>query len=260
MPRPRKSRLVGRQPTVDYFKPRGVPLSQLTEVYLPVEGYEALRLADIEGLSQEEAAGRMNVSRHTFGRVLAEARRVVAEAVIKGLALRIEGGHYAIREACGAAGGICSWTLDAGKGPRMKSAADTPSGPAGLSSREKKMDKIAVSSQGPTLEDRVDPRFGRAAGFLVVDAQTREHTYLDNGAAQTRAQGAGIQAAELVAKAGVKTVLSGFVGPKAFQALAAAGIQVGEVAEGITVQEALERFAQGQVKIIAAPNRQGHWR
>jgi predicted Fe-Mo cluster-binding NifX family protein len=122
------------------------------------------------------------------------------------------------------------------------------------------MAKIAVSSQGPSLEDQVDPRFGRAAGFLVVDPQTMEHAYLDNGAAQSRSQGAGIQAAEVVAKAGVKTVLSGFVGPKAFQALSAAGIQVGEVPEGTTVREALKLYNQGQVKIIAAPNRQGHWR
>jgi predicted DNA-binding protein (UPF0251 family) len=63
------------------------------EVTLPVEGLEAIRLADYQGLDQEMAAGMMNVSRQTFGRILAEARAVIADALIMGKVLRIEGGH-----------------------------------------------------------------------------------------------------------------------------------------------------------------------
>ncbi|MDP3428185.1 MAG: NifB/NifX family molybdenum-iron cluster-binding protein, partial [Humidesulfovibrio sp.] len=85
---------------------------------------------------------------------------------------------------------------------------------------------IAVTSEGPKLTDMVDPRFGRAAGFVVVDLATMAVSYVDNGSSQVLAQGAGIQAAENVAKAGAGVVLSGFVGPKAFQALSAGGIQV----------------------------------
>jgi len=85
-------RTVGMVPNVVYFKPRGVPLRMLEEVVLGVDEVEALRLADLEGLSQEETGGRMNVSRQTTGRILEEARRKVADALVNGKALRIEGG------------------------------------------------------------------------------------------------------------------------------------------------------------------------
>lgn len=117
--------------------------------------------------------------------------------------------------------------------------------------------KIAVSSEGPSLDDLLDSRFGRAAGFVVVDPETMESTYINNGAAQLRGQGAGIQAAETVAGAGAKLVLTGYVGPKAFQALSAAGIQVGQDLQGLTVRQAVERYKSGQVDPAQAPNSAG---
>lgn len=109
------------------------------------------------------------------------------------------------------------------------------------------MKKIAISSEGPTLEDQVDPRFGRAAGFIIVDPETMVFEYLDNGTSQARAQGAGIQAAENVVSAGVEAVLTGFVGPKAFQALAATGIRVAQNLENMSVREAVEHYLKGEV-------------
>lgn len=109
------------------------------------------------------------------------------------------------------------------------------------------MNRIAITSEGPTLADRVDPRFGRAAGFIIVDPETMVFDYVENGAAQVRAQGAGIQAAETIARSGVKAVLTGFVGPKAFQALAAAGIRIVQDLDNLTVGEAIERFKSGSV-------------
>ena len=122
------------------------------------------------------------------------------------------------------------------------------------------MNVIAVSSEGPTLDDNLDPRFGRAAGFVIVDPQTMEHRYIENGSSQAMAQGAGIQAAETVAANGVKAVLTGFVGPKAFMALSAAGIQVSQNLENVTVREAIDRFKAGTVEWAEAPNRRGHGR
>jgi predicted Fe-Mo cluster-binding NifX family protein len=119
------------------------------------------------------------------------------------------------------------------------------------------MKRIAVTSEGPSLDDQVDPRFGRAAGFVVVDLETMESRYIDNGQSQVMAQGAGIQAAELIARAGVSCLLTGYVGPKAFQALAAAGIQVGQNLEGLTVRQAVERFQRGRVEMAEAPNQAG---
>ncbi len=238
MPRPRKCRWVQNKPSTTYFKPRGVPLRELTEVNLTVEGAEALRLADLEGLSQQEAALRMKVSRHTFGRVLAEARRAVAEAVVMGQALRIDGGDYAI-------GGR------KGQPSPQPDACDAPA-----HTQENPMSKIAISSEGPTLNDLLDPRFGRAGGFVIYDPQTKKTEYLNNGQAQNMNQGAGIQAAETVAKAGAKVLLTGYVGPKAFRALEAVGIKVGQDLEGLTVGQAIERYLSGQVEVATGPNRE----
>lgn len=90
MTRPKKARRIACQPNSLYFKPRGIPLTELEESVLFLDEVEALRLADLEGLYHEEAASRMMVSRATFGRVLSEARRKVAEAILRGRALRIE--------------------------------------------------------------------------------------------------------------------------------------------------------------------------
>lgn len=117
------------------------------------------------------------------------------------------------------------------------------------------MNKIAVSSQGPTLDDLVDSRFGRACGFVVVDPEGNEPIYLENGAACAMGQGAGIAAAELVANAGATIVLTGYVGPKAFTALKAAGISVGQDLQELTVGQAIKRYQDGQVEVAQAPNR-----
>jgi predicted DNA-binding protein (UPF0251 family) len=92
MPRPRQCRRVARLPQATYYKPRGVPLSVLQHIDLTVDELEAIRLADLEHLYQEEAAQRMNVSRQTFGRILDAAHAKVADALVNGKALSIQGG------------------------------------------------------------------------------------------------------------------------------------------------------------------------
>ena len=81
-------------PTVTYFKPAGIPMQLLEESCLTVEEVEALRLKDVEGLEQEEGAEKMGVSRPTFQRVLASARHKIADALLNGKAIRIEGGNF----------------------------------------------------------------------------------------------------------------------------------------------------------------------
>src|SRR4030065_1058170 len=94
MARPRNCRRVGSIPESTYFKPRGIPLSMLEEVILTVDECEAIRLADLEGLYQEQAAEKMKVSRQTFGRIIESAHKKVAEALVTGKALKIEGGEF----------------------------------------------------------------------------------------------------------------------------------------------------------------------
>jgi predicted DNA-binding protein (UPF0251 family) len=96
VPRPRKRRLLDRAPRTAIYKPAGVPLHGLGRVTLLQEELEALRLADLEGLTQQEAAKRMGVSRSTFQRTVAQARRQVALALTEGDALQIEGGTFEV--------------------------------------------------------------------------------------------------------------------------------------------------------------------
>ncbi|HKK20345.1 MAG TPA: DUF134 domain-containing protein [candidate division Zixibacteria bacterium] len=93
MARPKCARFVRDFPNSTFFKPRGVPLCSLQEVVLTFDEFEALRLADLEGLYQEEAAAKMKVSRATFGRILTSAHGKVADGLINGRAIRIDGGN-----------------------------------------------------------------------------------------------------------------------------------------------------------------------
>jgi len=91
-------RRVSFVPAATYFKPSGIPMTELQEVHLLVEEAEAIRLRDLEKLEQEECAGKMNVSRATFSRVLDAAREKIADAILNGKAIRIEGGNYEMAE------------------------------------------------------------------------------------------------------------------------------------------------------------------
>jgi predicted DNA-binding protein (UPF0251 family) len=98
MARPINCRRVGFVPKSNYFKPRGIPLFALEETVLTVDEFEAIRLADLENLYQEQAAEKMNVSRQTFGRIIDSAHKKVAEALVQGKALKIEGGEFEMAE------------------------------------------------------------------------------------------------------------------------------------------------------------------
>lgn len=92
--RPRKCRLVRSDPRARFFKPRGVPLCELSVVKLKDEEYEAILLADYQGLDQEQAASLMGVSRPTFSRILASARKALATVLAEGAALEVVGGTF----------------------------------------------------------------------------------------------------------------------------------------------------------------------
>ena len=93
----RRMRRVSFEPDVAFFKPAGVPMRDLEEVVLTVEEFEAVRLSDYEGLTQSECAEKMGVSQPTFYRVLSSAREKIAEAIVKGKAIRIKGGNYSLK-------------------------------------------------------------------------------------------------------------------------------------------------------------------
>ncbi|MFH2047471.1 MAG: DUF134 domain-containing protein [Pseudomonadota bacterium] len=111
MPRPKCRRHVCGVPDINYFKPRGIPATDLEEVVLSLDEYEAIRLADYDALYQSEAAAKMNISRQTFGRIIEAAHKKIADVLINGKALKIEGGEVAFGE---------TKTCDNGKGRRSK--------------------------------------------------------------------------------------------------------------------------------------------
>jgi len=94
MTRPKTPRFIDKIPEVRWFKPAGVPLRYLEETVLTLDEVEALRLADLEGQYQKLVAEKMNISRQTVGRILANARRKIADALVKGKAIRQEGGDF----------------------------------------------------------------------------------------------------------------------------------------------------------------------
>jgi len=90
MPRPRIPRCVRFNPDVYYFKPQGIPLRMLEEVALRADELEALKLYDVDGLEQIKAAEKMKISQPTFARILDSAYKKIADALIKGKAIKIE--------------------------------------------------------------------------------------------------------------------------------------------------------------------------
>ena len=93
MPRPFARRMIGFEPGVTYFKPVGIRISELEEVSLKFDELEALRLQNVENMSQESAANKMNISQPTFHRILIEARKKITDALVNGKAIRIESGN-----------------------------------------------------------------------------------------------------------------------------------------------------------------------
>ncbi|SDO73971.1 NifB/NifX family molybdenum-iron cluster-binding protein [Desulforhopalus singaporensis] len=118
--------------------------------------------------------------------------------------------------------------------------------------------KVAVTSTGTELSSPIDPRFGRAAHILVVDTETMSCELLDNSANIRAFKGAGIQAATMIADAGVQVLLTGYCGPNAFRTLEAAGIKVVSDIQG-TVEQAVQEFLQGKVQYSQGANVEGHW-
>ena len=93
MPRPCRCRRIRCRPDTNYFKPRGIPLDALEEVNLTLDELEAIRLADLSELYQEDAAKKMNISRQTFGNIINSAHKKIADALLNAKALKIEGGN-----------------------------------------------------------------------------------------------------------------------------------------------------------------------
>ncbi|MCW7753190.1 NifB/NifX family molybdenum-iron cluster-binding protein [Desulfobotulus sp. H1] len=118
--------------------------------------------------------------------------------------------------------------------------------------------KVLVSSQGPTLDSPLDLRFGRAACFLLVDTLSLDFSVVENSQNLNLPQGAGIQAGKIAVSTGADAVITGNCGPKAFDVLKTAGLEVVVNASGRVI-DAVQNYKNGQLSSTAAPNVEGHW-
>jgi len=117
--------------------------------------------------------------------------------------------------------------------------------------------KICVTAISGSLDAQIDPRFGRCPYFVIVDSETMEFEAVSNIAVGSMS-GAGIQAAQTVASKGARVVLTGNIGPNAFQALSAAGIKVVTGAIG-NVEEVVKKYKRGELKETSSPTVRGHF-
>ncbi len=118
--------------------------------------------------------------------------------------------------------------------------------------------KIAFSTSGVTLDAPLDPRFGRAPRFLLYSMESGSFEIIDNAQNLSAAQGAGIQAAETLLRAGADALVTGHCGPKAFRVLSAAGVAVYNTTAA-TVHEALTAYKAGELQPADEANAEGHW-
>lgn len=238
MPRPRKLRRIGWQPIATVFKPQGIPLHQLRSVFLPVEGMEALRLADAKGLEHDEAAQRMGVSRPTFSRLLAEARRVVASALAEGWAVRIEGGTFETvpqqEVPTGRRRGpFPAMTLTPAKGLNMSNTI------------------IAIPSAAPGgLEAKVFPHFGHCPVYTLV-------TLTENGVEKTEVMegvphdhGGCLAPIEHLKRAGVGAMVASGIGRRPLMGFHDAEILVFHSGECETVGDVVYALLAGRLPMF----------
>lgn len=120
------------------------------------------------------------------------------------------------------------------------------------------MTTIAFTTAGQGLTAALDPRFGRAANFLIYNTEQKSTLIIENGQGRSAAQGAGIQAAETLVRAGIDTLVTGHCGPKAFRVLDAAGVKVFNCS-AITVDQALNELLAGRLTAAESSDVEGHW-
>ena len=229
MARPPSCRKVSGKPVAGVFKPAGIPASELDFLVLTLDELEAMKLADLEGKYQGEAAQLMHVSRPTFGRIIESAHRKVAEALVQGKALRIEGGPVAI-------------------------TTDTPS------HQGESMNICIPIVEDKGLLSQVNGHFGSTPLFLIVDTDTLSTRAIVNTNAQ-HSHGM-CQPLAVLSNEKLDAIVVGGIGMGALNKLRAAGIKV-YMGRQTTVEQVITEFKAGKLNEVTpqtacAHHGQGH--
>jgi predicted DNA-binding protein (UPF0251 family)/predicted Fe-Mo cluster-binding NifX family protein len=253
MTRPNNPRRVSFLAEVIYFKPAGVPMTDLEEVVLGNDELEAVRLKDLLGMSQGEAAREMHISQPTFHRLVLTARQKIADAFVNGKAVRIDGGNINVDDDFSQP---CQWRKR--WGCKGKAAREEATDEIVVRQQGDKIMNIAVTSTDGNLEGMVDERFGRSKKIIIFDKEKQSFEVIDNMVNMNSPQGAGIQTAQNVAKSAAQVLISGHLGPNAFRVLQAAGIEAYS-ASNMTIKEALAKLEEGALTKLAGADVEGHW-
>ncbi len=118
--------------------------------------------------------------------------------------------------------------------------------------------KIAIPNEGNNMDSMINGSFGRTKNFVIVDSNSKEFTVVENTQNLSAAQGAGIQSAQNIIKAGADLVITMNLGPKAHKVLCGSGVKI-YTGKKATVGENLESYLKGELEVMAEANREGHW-
>lgn len=225
---------------------------------MTVDEYETVRLIDLEGMTQEECGEQMDVARSTVQNIYAEARRKLAESLVNGKTIVIDGGEYRI---CG--GGRGHGCARRGRGRCFAERTRTIQTVSindrnDVEAEETKEMKIAIPVDGNTPDSAVSMSFGRAPYFMIYDAETKESKFLDN-AATASSGGAGIKAAQAVVDSGATVLLTPRCGENAAEVLTAAGVEMYKTRPG-TAEQNVFCFTKGELSKLEeiSPGMHGH--
>jgi uncharacterized protein len=252
MAREPKCRRVTAMPKFTLFKPVGVPRSKLEETVVKIEELEAIRLKDLLSLEQEECAESMRVSRPTFQRILSEGRRKMAQALIEGKTIRIEGGDYCLgQEHCRKAQLLIKRANNC-HCPQNVTDAQSEFKPSSVMASG----KIAICADGNTPSASVDGRFGRCAYFLLWDKALHQLESLANDGAGLK-QAAGTEAVQELLGRGAGILICNRIGPNALTVFRKAGGMVYMAPQGLSIDMVLDRYEAGELIPIDIPNHEG---
>lgn len=228
MPRPRKCRRVCRLPATIEFGPVGQE-AEGQPVLLTIDEFEALRLIDKLGLSQEECSAYMQVARTTVQAIYSSARKKLAEALVDGRRLRIEGGDYRL---CEGGEGFCG----CGRCHRLDIS------PEKGSEKEENSMKIAI----PLDENKQDVCIVLARAPYFLFSQDGQESIVDNPAAQAQS-GAGLQVAQFLVDNEADVLITVRCGENAAEVFQAAGMKIYK-SLGSSAREDLEALAQNRLQ------------
>lgn len=239
--RPRKNRNVCGLPENNRFGPLGMDGNVNEFVVITIDQYETIRLIDLEGLTQEECSDQMHIARTTVQRIYSDARKIIAESLVEGKALKIEGGDY---QLCNGKGRFC------GRGKCNRGRYNSNNLIERNTNNEEKRDKmkVAMPVNEKSIKSNVGESFGRAEYFLIYDLESKETEFVENTAMQSPG-GAGIKAAQVVVDTKAGILITPRCGQNAADLIIGAGLKIYKSTDN-TVEENIQAFEKGKLNLL----------